>query len=222
VTPAGTAVVSVKGLTRVWRGGGGLGPTDFRLDREIVLCVRGPSGSGKSTLLALLSEWTTPEGGEIVWHPPLDGPTRATWAGVAIVPQSLALLPELSVLENVAVAAGGGGDAVDRADAALEALDVEEFATRTVETLSMGQRQRVAVARALVAEPVLVLADEPTSHQDARHAALVVAELRARAERGSGVIVATHDPVVVEAADLVLDLDRIPDRRRGRRKSRTG
>ena len=71
----------------------------------------------------------------------------------------------------------------------------------------MGQQQRLAVARAIVVRPALLLADEPTSHQDAHHAALVLAALRGCAEAGSAVVVATHEELVLAAADRVVDLD---------------
>jgi putative ABC transport system ATP-binding protein len=110
----------------------------------------------------------------------------------------------LSVAENVALAAASA----TRVDDVLGRLGLGDLGLRRIDALSNGQRQRVAVARAVVARPRLLLADEPTSHQDAVSAQLVIAALRHEADRGAAVVVASHDPAVVAAADTVLDLDR--------------
>ena len=82
-----------------------------------------------------------------------------------------------------------------------------ELADRPPADTSMGQQQRTAVARCVVAQPKVILADEPTSHQDAQHATTVIAALRAAAQAGSGLIVASHAEEVIAAADQVIDLD---------------
>ena len=89
----------------------------------------------------------------------------------------------------------------------LEALDLDPLAGRPATESSLGQQQRLAVARAVVAQPVVLLTDEPTSHQDADHARMVLAALRTCAAAGSAVIVASHDEAVRDVADRVVDLD---------------
>lgn len=175
-----------------------------------MLVITGPSGSGKTTLLQLLAGFQRPDAGTVQWLGE-SGDRAPAWADVAVVPQSLGLLPELSAKENVALPliAGGslGGGAVDAVDAALAALGVEHLADRLVGETSLGQQQRVAVARALVGKPHVIVADEPTSHQDDAHAHLVLRALRAAVEGGAGCIIAGHDDRLLEAATRVLHLE---------------
>jgi putative ABC transport system ATP-binding protein len=88
----------------------------------------------------------------------------------------------------------------------MEQLGIVELARRTIGEVSMGQQQRTAVARATVADPKVLLADEPTSFQDVGFTDVVVRALRSAAERGSAVLVATHDDAVAGAADRVIEL----------------
>lgn len=191
------------GVAKHWAADFGLEPVDFTAVPGQMVCLRGRSGSGKSTLLALLAGLCTPDAGALEWANDLDAVARAQWSNVALVPQTMLLLTELSVFENVALAAPDDPSGVH---AVLEALALAGLEHRTIDSLSMGQRQRVAVARAAVAHPRLMLADEPTSHLDARSSELVVAVLRAEADRGAGVVIASHDAAVAASADLVIDL----------------
>ena len=174
--------------------------------------VRGRSGSGKSTLLAVVAGWCPPDAGTVR----IDGHqvsaadlARSSWQRVAVVPQVLALVPELTVSENVEVAATGRSrrDRRSRAGAVLERLDLSALADRFPGEVSMGQQQRVAVARAVIAAPAVVLADEPTSHQDPDHAAVVIAALLGCAAEGSAVLVASHDEQVARAASQIIELE---------------
>ncbi|MFZ1881777.1 MAG: ATP-binding cassette domain-containing protein [Gaiellaceae bacterium] len=143
--------------------------------------VVGRSGSGKSTLLMLLGGWL--EGA---------GPAPA-WSELAYVPQRFGLVPELTVHENVHLPARLGGSAADTG-ALLERLALEELANRYPSEISVGQQQRVAVARAVNVRPAILLVDEPTSHQDARSAELVWSALTWAAGQGTSCLVATHEP----------------------------
>jgi ABC-type lipoprotein export system ATPase subunit len=168
-----------------------------------MVVVRGRSGSGKSTLLALVAGVCAPGTGRVIvlgQAPRLDMP----WSELALVPQVLALSTELSIEENIADCGQRiGSEAVRRS---METLGVVELAGRTIGEVSMGQQQRVAVARAAVADPKVLLADEPTSFQDDAHTEVVVRALRAAADRGAAVLVATHDDWVADAADRVVEL----------------
>ena len=140
----------------------------------------------------------------------LDG--VATWRGsgdpppeLAFVLQVYGLVPILSARENVSVALRARGvdprEADARADAALAELHLADLGDRQVEELSGGQLQRVAIARALVVHAPVLLADEPTSELDPTTRGQVMALLRAEADAGAVVVVATHDPEVVDVCD---------------------
>jgi ABC-type multidrug transport system ATPase subunit len=201
------ALVTGADVARRWPGGGGLAPLDFVLATGEVVALRGRSGTGKTTLLGILAGWIEPDGGTVRFAGPLaDERQRRRWEGVAVVPQSLGLLRELSARENVAVAVSPAqasrGAARERADELLAQLELDGLGDRHVDALSLGQRQRVAVARALARRPALLLADEPTSHLDAAAANLVRDALVAHAEQGGTCLVSTHDAAF--AADRVI------------------
>ncbi len=197
------SVLQVDEVEKWWDDTAGLRPVSFRLPAGELVALRGRSGSGKSTLLAILAGWCRPDNGWF-WLPNEVDPRRATWWDVAVVPQVLALVPELTIREMVAEAAGPARVDVDEV---LEALDLRDVADRFPTDTSMGQQQRAAVARAVAARPKLLMADEPTSHQGSAHVELVVKALRDAADHGSSVLVATHDDAVVAAASGVVDLD---------------
>lgn len=197
------ASVTARGLTRMWTPEAGLRAIDLDVAPGELLAVRGRSGSGKSTLLAVLAGWCAPDAGTVLVDGAPPGPDEP-WSRIALVPQALCLAIELSVAENVADAAGPAG--TDGVPGLLDELDLAAQAGRTLSEISVGQQQRTALARALVAEPRLLLADEPTSFQDGGHVAAVVAALRRAGAAGTAVVVATHDPDVTAAADRVVDL----------------
>ena len=124
--------------------------------------------------------------------------------------QGHGLLPVLTAAENVElplqIRGNPARDTVARAHDALERAGLPDHDDRLVEELSGGQQQRVSVARALVLTPSILLADEPTSELDAVTRDLVLAALRAEADRGAVVVVATHDDEVAEQCDAVLHL----------------
>jgi putative ABC transport system ATP-binding protein len=180
--------------------------------------LSGPSGSGKTTLLSIAGGLLEPTSGATSY----DG--RPMWQGtgdprpeVAFVLQVYGLVPILSARENVSIALRARGvkpaDADEQAEAALARFHIADLGDRQVEELSGGQMQRVACARGLVVDSGVLLADEPTSELDEGNRGLVLAELRKEAERGAVVVVATHDPAVVDACDrhYVLDEGRLTD-----------
>jgi heme ABC exporter ATP-binding subunit CcmA len=176
-----------------------------------VLAVRGPSGSGKSSLLTLLGGLVAPSGGTVT----LDGARVTPGSDVlrrrfGFVPQGYGLVATLTARENVAVVLQAArvprAQVRSRVQAALESVGLAPVADHLVEDLSGGQQQRVAVARALVTAAEVVLADEPTAELDADNRELVVSLLIERARTGAVVVIASHDPDVVDACDDVLDL----------------
>jgi putative ABC transport system ATP-binding protein len=198
-------------VSKRWGDGVGLRPLSFTLSVGELVVVRGRSGSGKSTLLALLAGWITPDSGGISRVGPWGDGVDRTWQGTALVPQVLAPIPELTMTENVALPLRLAGapwrDARARARAVLGELQLTHEAERGATDASLGQQQRLALARAAVIGPVVLLADEPTSHQDAGHVAVVLGVLRSLVAGGTCAVVASHDPAVAAAADRVIDLD---------------
>jgi ABC-type lipoprotein export system ATPase subunit len=200
-----------------------------------LVAVTGPSGSGKTTLLHLLAGLRDPDEGEVaILGRPLGGLAREERARlrrghVAFIGQNPGLTPFLSARENVELGLALRGvrpdDQQERALEALTRVGLFERAEQRVARLSAGERQRVAVARALAAGAELLLADEPTARLDEANA-LGVGALFARLARAAGVavVVATHDALVVEQADTVLALgayeaERPDARRRTSRKA---
>jgi putative ABC transport system ATP-binding protein len=165
-----------------------------------LLC--GPSGCGKSTVLHLLAGLLVPTHGTVrvagVDLASLSEGARDRWRGrtVGLVPQRLHLVGPLTVRDNLRLAQSLPGLPVDddRITALLEAVGVADLAQRYPRELSQGQAQRVAVARAVVNRPALLLADEPTANLDDAHSAQALELLRAQAvEVGATLVVASHD-----------------------------
>ena len=191
---------------------------DLRLDAADFAALVGPSGSGKSTLLNLIGLLDSPTGGELYL---LGQPTRAMddeartalrGRSIGFVFQFHHLITAFTALENVlmpTMVAHGKPDRaiVDLARSLLADVGLEKFADTPPDQLSGGQQQRIAIARALVTRPALLLADEPTGNLDTKTAADVFALLRRfNAEYGCAVLVVTHDPRLSETCDRTISL----------------
>jgi ABC-type lipoprotein export system ATPase subunit len=163
----------------------------------------GRSGSGKTTLLNLVAGWEHPDAG-LLSRPgdPSDAVPR--WRDLAVVPQRLGLIDELSVRENIAYPARLAGtlaDQRDRVEELADAFGLSALAERRPSETSVGEQQRTAIARALLLRPTLVVADEPTGHQDRGWTDRVFAALRTACDEGTACLMATHD----ESASRYLD-----------------
>jgi putative ABC transport system ATP-binding protein len=180
--------------------------------------VTGPSGSGKTTLLHLLagldlpSQGTVRVLGEAVSELDRDARARFRADHVGLVSQETGLVPFLTAAENIELGLSLRGldadEAAARAAEALAAVGLAGAVGRRVEDLSSGQRERVAVARAVAARPALLLADEPTARLDQANALAVARLLLGLArETGAAVVCATHDPLLIEHADDRIDLE---------------
>jgi ABC-type lipoprotein export system ATPase subunit len=211
----GPLVAEARGLAKRYGATTVLDGLDAAFHAGRLHAVVGPSGSGKTTFLHLLAGLELPDGGSVVVDgvdlSALDRAERAAFRRehVAYVGQQAGLVPHLSARENVelALALRGRADRPNAAPAALEAVGLGERMAQRVSRLSQGERARVAVARALAAEPRLLIADEPTSRLDGPNA-IAVAVLLARLARdtGAAVVCSTHDPLVIEQSDEQLRL----------------
>ena len=186
--------------------------------RGELLMLMGPSGSGKTTLLQVAGALLAPSAGSVrVLGQDLQGLSQAARGAIRLrhfgfVFQSYNLFPTLTAQENVEVALDlRGTPPAARRRLARDALDAVGLADRAAShpaQLSGGQKQRVAIARALAGAPDIVLADEPTAALDSDSGKRIVALLVAiAAERGRGVVVVTHDPRIVDAADRIVRIE---------------
>jgi len=180
-----------------------------------LVAVVGRSGSGKSTLLHLLGALDRAEDGTIeVAGARLDGRperelTRLRRTLLGFVFQAFHLVPELSGQENVLLPArlpGAPAGAVRHGRELIERLGLADVAARPPRELSGGEQQRLAVARALVCDPPVVLADEPTGNLDPRSGQDVLRLLRAAADEGRAVVLVTHEAAATATADRVVRL----------------
>jgi heme exporter protein A len=163
--------------------------------------LRGPNGSGKSTLLSILGTVTRPTSGRVD-HGELgsDRPTvRSTLGWVA---HDSLCYPDLTGRENIRLAAALHGRDPEAAFAeAAVRFDLQAFANRSVRTFSRGQRQRIALARALIHAPLLILLDEPTTGLDAVAIERLRTVLLEEARRGATIVLSTHDDAFATALE---------------------
>src|SRR3954452_15943315 len=180
-----------------------------------VVAILGRSGSGKSTLLHLIGGLDRPAAGEItVAGERVTGVSERALSRlrrhrIGFVFQFFHLLPELTGEANVLLAGrvrDAAPDAAARAQALIDRLGLREVAGSLPHQLSGGEQQRFAIARALVNDPAVLLADEPTGNLDVEAGAEVLRLLRAGADEGRAVILVTHEPAAAGIADRVLTL----------------
>ena len=213
-----TLAVDARRLRRVYGSGPdtvhALRDVDLSIEAGEFVAVMGPSGSGKSTLLHLVGGLDRPDAGEVL----IEGETLAELNDEALahlrrrrigfVLQLFNLFPLLSARENVAfpLLLDGRADALALADEALARVGLSERATHRPNQLSGGEQQRVAVARALVTKPAVILADEPTGSLDSLAGEDVLGLLRAAADDGHAVLLITHHAPAAAYADRVVRL----------------
>jgi len=177
------------------------------------LAVMGPSGSGKSTLVNLIGCLDQPTSGEVwihgtnVSHMSPSALNRFRAEKIGFIFQQFHLIPYLTAVENVMLAQYFHS-MTDKAEAlaALERIGLKERADHLPSQLSGGEQQRVCIARALINDPMIILADEPTGNLDALNEEIVLHQLRELHAQGRTIIMVTHDPVVARLADRRLEL----------------
>jgi putative ABC transport system ATP-binding protein len=178
------------------------------------VAIRGPSGCGKSTLLSLVGGLALPTSGRVtVADCEISATSSARRAAfraekVGFVFQLFHLLPYLSVLDNVLVAASGKdhSTAAERAKVLLERFNLHDRLSHRPGELSVGQRQRVAMARALLNQPQLLLADEPTGNLDPENAAGLLGLLSEYHAAGGTILLVTHETYAAERAQRTVDM----------------
>ena len=189
----------------------------FALNRGSFTTIMGPSGSGKSTLLHILAGLDTPSAGDVLLDQQSiasadeETRTRLRRERIGFIFQFFNLMPDLSVEENVQLPLLIAGDDParhkDRIDELLGLLRLRELRTRAPRRLSGGEMQRTSIARALVTQPPLLLADEPTGNLSSKDGETIVQTLRDVADRfGTTVLLVTHNPRDAAAGDRVLFL----------------
>jgi len=193
-----------------------LAGAELSVRRGELVVIEGPSGSGKSTLLNVLGLLEDADAGDIHFGERLvsrlgraaKSRERGRWLGFVF--QSFLLLPALTAFENVLLAAryttGVSAEQRRRAMALLERFGVAERRDHHPAQLSGGEQQRVAFCRAVLNDPPLVLADEPTGNLDAANGAVILDSLRERARAGGAVVVVSHRPDAAHGADAVFTL----------------
>lgn len=215
VTPGSPAMLSGRALSKTYQRGDeevhALRGVQLDLHQGELVALVGPSGSGKSTLLNVLCGWEHVESGDMDWSGSLAGraPEQFSWSELALIPQALGLLDDLTVRENILMPARLTGrlrTETERADELMKLVGISHLALRYPKQTSLGEQQRCAVVRALLLRPRLVLADEPTAHQDAHWTEVIFTQLRLLVNSGSVALIATHNPETWDYADRILSM----------------
>ena len=214
-----TSVLRLENIHKSFADEGGrrhqvLAGVDLHVMQGEIVWLRGESGSGKSTILNISGLLSTPDAGR-VWIKGHDR-TMASHSAAATVRskeigmvfQSSNLLPELTALENIVLASSRqlSREAVMQR---LERFGLAAVADRKAKRLSGGQQQRVAFCRALINQPSVLLADEPSSGLDASNTEAILEAMRSGAESGCGVLVASHDEVFKHIAHRQLPMSEV-------------
>lgn len=194
-----------------------LQPTTWQVNEGELTLIIGPSGSGKTTLLSLLGCVIYPSYGNL-W---VDGRhinqlnenqlARLRLETIGFVFQGFNLLAPLSAEDNVELPLKllgvGSSERRKRVENALEVVGMTDRRKNLPKALSGGQQQRIAIARALVTEPKLILCDEPTASLDKDSLVVVMQELRLLAQKGKAVVVVTHDPRLRQYANRAVEVN---------------
>lgn len=210
-------LVELNGVTKRYDSTSVLDAVNLTIDENEFVALIGRSGSGKSTLLRIIGGLEPPDAGSVHFDSreitSLDehGLSRFRRSAVGFVFQAFNLVDTLTIAENVAITlhlTGLRRDAIDtRVDELLKSLEIREHAERFPDTLSGGEQQRAAIARALAHQPRLIIADEPTGNLDDQTAVAVMTLLVDECRKhGASLIVATHSDEVKIRSDRTIQL----------------
>lgn len=216
-----TEYITVSQLTRTYQRSSGplqaLAEVSFTIPQGQLVGIVGHSGAGKSTLLNILGGLDRPSSGHVsVGGTDLGSLNDAALAlyrrqTVGFVFQAANLIPSLTVIENVMLplvpVALSEGEKLTRVERALDEVNIAHRATHLPGELSGGEQQRAAVARAIVNDPQLILADEPTGELDAENAGRIIELLTRLHKEGRTVLIASHDPATIQVAERIIRLE---------------
>lgn len=190
-----------------------LAGADLRVERSELLAIMGASGSGKSTLLHAMAGLTSLDAGRVLVEGQdlggLDDAalTRFRRRRIGVVFQAFNLLPTLTAEDNVRLPALEEEGLEGKVEASFARLGLSERRRHKPDALSSGEQQRVAVARALITDPAIVLADEPTGSLDSQASRELCVLLRGLADEGRTIVVVTHEAGVAAYADRVVVIE---------------
>jgi putative ABC transport system ATP-binding protein len=217
-TTKSAPVIVLKDIGKTYKSGEektiALQSINITIENGDFVAIMGPSGSGKSTMMHILGLLDTPSSGSFL----LDGQdvsklkknTQADLRNrkIGFVFQQFNLMPRTTVLENLMLPTVYGNlpNRFERAESLLKHVDLADRATHTGAQLSGGQIQRVAVARALMMNPSLILADEPTGNLDTKRSEEIMRLFRFINKQGATVVLITHEPEIAAYADRIITL----------------
>ena len=214
------SLITIENLTKHYQSGDetveALRGVDIRIDAGEFITIMGQSGSGKSTLLSILGGMNHPTGGTVemagvrLYELPAEKLADFRAANLGFVFQSFHLIPYLTALENImlplAITPGKTSEKRATAMAALERVGLGAKADRLPNQLSGGEQERIAIARAIVNNPHILLADEPTGNLDSATSDAVMALFRELNDAGQTIVMVTHNPDNGRYADRTITL----------------
>ena len=210
-------VIEVKGINKSFS----LGKRENKVLKDVTLdiysgqltCIFGPSGCGKSTLLNVIMGLERPDSGSVrvvnenIWDMDISEQTDFRKRHIGVVYQQQIWVRSLTVIENVALPAQLLGinksDALNRAEKVLQDVGMLRFRDFYTSELSSGEQQKVGLARALITDPEIVIADEPTGNLDTKNGYEVLKVLKELAQKGVTVVLVTHNPEYLDSCDTV-------------------
>jgi heme exporter protein A len=204
--------VVVRGVVKAYGSTMALRGVDATFEAARLTLIEGANGSGKSTLLGILGTVIRPTSGKVIYEP-LGDDRAEIRAAIGWLSHETLAYPDLTGRQNIELVARlHGFDAAETWARAEARFELGAFARRPVRTCSRGQRQRIALARALIHEPTLVLLDEPTAGLDKSGVSRLVGVIEEEVTRGAGVAVVSHEPEVFRGlakARVVLERGRL-------------
>lgn len=210
-------MIELQGVSKVFETKQGevraLDDVSWTMPKGRFIALRGHSGSGKSTLLSLVGGLANPTSGKVLVNgseiSAMSPAERAAFRAekIGFVFQMFHLLPYLTVLDNVLVAAKSVGETEQAATDMLTQFGLAKRLQHKPSELSAGERQRTAMARAMMNNPTLLLADEPTGNLDPTNASEVMKLIKEYHQKGGSVLLVTHDDDSAACAEEVIELD---------------